>query len=43
MRTDVKPAVFIVVGDHAPPLLSLKSSLLFDQKEVPYIALVPRQ
>lgn len=34
---------FVVVGDHAPPLWSTTSAEIFDQKNVPYFILTPRQ
>jgi len=32
----------VIVGDHAPPYVSVEKRALFDQGKVPFLTLVPR-
>jgi hypothetical protein len=42
MREAARPAVFLVVGDHAPPFSSVKPRGLFSDAVVPYVLLEPK-
>ena len=39
---DLPPTEIIVVGDHAPPSLSLEHRGMYDQTRVPFIRLIPK-
>lgn len=41
LRSDIFPTVFVVVGDHSPPLMT-SGEYDFSSNRVPYIILVPR-
>jgi hypothetical protein len=42
MDASVRPAYFVVVGDHAPPFFSTARRDQFSQREVPYVLLAPK-
>jgi hypothetical protein len=41
-RPGLRPTVFVIVGDHAPPFLRMDIRSRFSQTSVPYVVLVPR-
>lgn len=41
-RALVRPTVFVIVGDHAPPFLRPQTRNRFSQSEVPWVILMPR-
>ncbi len=43
LRPDIPPMTVFLVGDHAPPFLSLKLRALFSQERVPYLIFEPKQ
>ena len=42
LASDTAPTLFILVGDHPPPLLTPREFALFRPREVPYVYLRPR-
>ena len=38
----LRPTVFVIVGDHAPPFLRASRRARFSQTNVPYVLLMPR-
>jgi phosphoglycerol transferase MdoB-like AlkP superfamily enzyme len=42
VRRGLRPTVFVIVGDHAPPFLRAGIRSRFSQTEVPYVILFPR-
>lgn len=38
----IPPTTFLLVGDHAPPILSAGRGKVYDQHNVPYIVLIPK-
>jgi phosphoglycerol transferase MdoB-like AlkP superfamily enzyme len=43
LRETVRPTVFLIVGDHAPPFASAKLRNQFSDQVVPYVLLVPKR
>ena len=42
MSLQLRPTIFIIVGDHAPPFLNASNRDRFSQTVVPYVILSPR-
>lgn len=40
--SDLPPTLFVIVGDHAPPLMNLSDREQWDQEHVPWIVLKPK-
>jgi hypothetical protein len=43
LRSTVRPTVFLVVGDHAPPFPALRLRDQFSDQVVPYVLLMPKR
>lgn len=41
LSQNIKPTLFVIVGDHSPPFWSKENSTLMSKKNVPYIILRP--
>jgi hypothetical protein len=42
LRPGLRPTVFVIVGDHAPPFMRAATRNQFSQTRVPFVMLVPR-
>jgi len=42
LRPGLRPTVFVIVGDHAPPFIQEETREQFSQTRVPFVVLIPR-
>jgi phosphoglycerol transferase MdoB-like AlkP superfamily enzyme len=42
VRPGLRPTVFVIVGDHAPPFMRSETRNRFSQTKVPFVVLIPR-
>jgi uncharacterized protein YodC (DUF2158 family) len=42
LRPELRPTVFVIVGDHAPPFIREDTRSQFSQTRVPFVVLIPR-